>query len=140
MVLSTFVEGFAASQPTKRQYGHRCSAPPQRVDMYPWAGPDPNSLPPDQDRQSVQQDHGPVVDDVDEPSRSPRYPAVGGPGAGDFAGDGLQVVRTRFSRSSSSLEQVPEEMSVGFCQDSASMPASTCSVRRARYMPSFSII
>jgi len=131
MVLSTLIEGWLSrsqSQAEKRHYGHRCSVRPQRVDMYPWTGPDPNLPPPDPGQRSVQHGHGP-----DEPTGSPRYPAVGGPGAGDYGGDGPQLVRSRFSRSSSSLEQVPEEIGNNSCQDAELMPPTSCSIRRARY-------
>jgi len=132
MVLTSLIEGWlsAASQPGKCQHGHRCSVRPQRVDMYPWTGPDSSLPPPDTGQRAAQHHRG----DVDEPAGSSRYPpAVGGPGAGDFGGDNLQLaVRSRFSRSSSSLEQVPEEIGVGSCQDSSLMPPSTCSIRRAR--------
>jgi len=135
MVLTSFVEGwFSGSQPCRKcQHGHRCSVRPQRADMYPWSGPDPNLPPPDPGQRSFQHgSHGTVSGDDDEPAGSRRYPAVGGPGAGDFGGDGPLLVRTRFSRSSSSLEQVPEETGIGSCQDPALMPPSTCSIRRAR--------
>ena len=62
------------------------------------------------------------------------YCRYGGPGAGDVGGDGPQIVRSRFSRSSSSLEQVPEELGpVGTYQETELMPDPTCNVRRARY-------
>jgi len=134
MVLSTLLERwFPASQPGKCHYGHRCCRRSQRVDMYPWAGPDPNLPPPDSRQRTVQHDQRSVGGDAEELAGSPRYPAVGGPAAGDFGDDGLQQLRTRYSRSSSSLEQVPEEIGVDTCQDSALMPPATCSIRRARY-------
>ena len=114
----------------KRQHGHRCSPQSPPADMHPWADQDPG-LPPDRPPPPVPHDHGPTGGDTDDSTGSTRYSA--GPGAGDFGGDGIQVVRARFSRSSSSLEQIPEEIGVGSYEDSAHTLPGTCSIRRARY-------
>lgn len=135
MVLSTLVEGWlTASPPRKCPHGHRTccrSARPQaRVDMYPWAGLDPSLPSPGPVQRSVQHSHV-----VDGEGPRPRHSAAGGhEAAGDFAGDGPQVARShRFSVNSASLEQVPEEVGVGICQDAFTpMTPGTCSVRRAR--------
>jgi len=140
MLTSLAERWFSTCRPGKRKHGHhRCRQRVQQVDMYPWSGPDASLSSPDSGVEHGRQ--GPVSGDVDDPATaSARYPAGGGPGAGDSL---LHVVRTRFSRSSSSLEQVPEEIAVGICQDSVEigvgvcqasvvMPPSSCCVRRAR--------
>ena len=127
MVLFSLVEGWLMARKSgKRQHGHHCSVQPTSVDMHPWADHD-HDLPPDRSSPVAPHEYGPTGGDVDDRAGSPRY--SGGPGAGDFGGDGVQVARTRFSRSSSSLEQIPEELGAGSYQE----PPGTYTIRRARY-------
>jgi len=143
MVLATLSEGWfpeAGASRKRHQHGQRCSAAAERrrrrVDMHRWPGPDTASPPPPPapaSSRSRQHTRGGDADGQEAgASAEPRWQS---PGAGDLGGE-MQLVRpaaARFSRSSSSLEQVPEDVAVVVCHDTAVNPPATCIVRRARY-------